>query len=236
MPRLRDVEPPQLDWRLSSHTLRDLARTHLSITRQFTIDFDGSDAPWLRGYSHLLMGLGEFLLAHDWRQSFDHSFHALFPRSGLPFQALKNVSLEIRRGEIFALLGPNGAPCNPPPWGTLAAVDLATGAVRWEVPLGSEPEVHDPQAATWGSVNAGGSLVSAGGLVFIAAAKDTFLRAFDVETGKELWQWPLPASAQATPMTYQLGENGKQFVVITAGGHGSMGTKRGDAVVAFTLP
>src|SRR5262245_49967616 len=60
--------------------------------RQFTIDFDGSDAPWLRGYSHLLMGLGEFLLAHDWRQSFDHSFHALFPRSGLPFQALADKS------------------------------------------------------------------------------------------------------------------------------------------------
>ncbi|HEY7690026.1 MAG TPA: hypothetical protein VH835_15110 [Dongiaceae bacterium] len=60
--------------------------------RQFAIDFDGSDAPWLRGYSHLLMGLGEFLLAHDWRQSFDHSFHALFPRSGLPFQALADKS------------------------------------------------------------------------------------------------------------------------------------------------
>jgi quinoprotein glucose dehydrogenase len=108
--------------------------------------------------------------------------------------------------------------------------------VRWEVPLGREPEAHDPQAATWGSVNAGGSLVTAGSLVFIAAARDTLLRAFDVETGKELWAWPLPASAQATPMTYQLGENGKQFVVIAAGGHGSMGTQKGDAVVAFTLP
>jgi quinoprotein glucose dehydrogenase len=147
------------------------------------------------------------------------------PQLGTPYAAY-----------IEPLLGPNGAPCNPPPWGTLTAVDLATGAVRWEVPLGREPEAHDPQAAIWGSVNAGGSLVTASGLVFIAAAKDTFLRAFDVETGKELWQWPLPASAQATPMTYQLGENGKQFVVIAAGGHGSMGTKKGDAVVAFTLP
>jgi quinoprotein glucose dehydrogenase len=152
---------------------------------------------------------------------------------------LGSVSLQLGTpyaAYIEPLLGPNGAPCNPPPWGTLAAVDLATGAVRWEVPLGREPEAHDPQAATWGSVNAGGSLVTAGSLVFIAAARDTLLRAFDVETGKELWAWPLPASAQATPMTYQLGENGKQFVVIAAGGHGSMGTQKGDAVVAFTLP
>ena len=78
--------------------------------------------------------------------------------------------------------------------------------------------------------------VTAGGLVFIAAAKDTSLRAFDVETGQELWKGPLPASAQATPMTYRLSETGKQFVVIAAGGHGMLGTKKGDYVVAFTLP
>ena len=109
--------------------------------------------------------------------------------------------------------------------------------MRWEVPLGIEPEAaHVPQASAWGSLNAGGSLVTAGGLVFIGAAKDTSLRAFDVETGKELWKGSLPASAQATPMTYRLGDNGKQFVVIAAGGHGMLRTKKGDAVVAFTLP
>jgi len=148
------------------------------------------------------------------------------PQFGTPYAAY-----------IEPLLGPSGAPCNPPPWGTLAAVDLATGAVRWQVPLGIEPEAaYVPEAAAWGSLNAGGSLVTAGGLVFIAAAKDTSLRAFDVETGKELWKGPLPASAQATPMTYRLSETGKQFVVIAAGGHGMLGTKKGDYVVAFTLP
>jgi quinoprotein glucose dehydrogenase len=79
-------------------------------------------------------------------------------------------------------------------------------------------------------------MVTGGGLVFIAAAMDTSLRAFDVETGKKLWQGPLPASAQATPMTYRLSDNGKQFVVIAAGGHGKLRTKRGDYVVAFALP
>jgi len=138
---------------------------------------------------------------------------------------------------IEPFLGPTGAPCNPPPWGTLAAVDLATGAVRWEVPLGITPEVAQrSEAAAWGSMNLGGSLVTGGSLVFIGAARDEYLRAFDVETGKELWKGSLPASAQATPMTYQLGKNGKQFVVIAAGGHAPLRTKLGDYVVAFALP
>jgi quinoprotein glucose dehydrogenase len=133
------------------------------------------------------------------------------------------------------LLGPSGAPCNPPPWGALTAVDMNTGAVRWEVPLGAIPTLSMfPKSSEWGSINLGGSTVSAGGLVFIAAAMDNYLRAFDVETGKQLWQAELPASAQATPMTFE--KNGKQYIVICAGGHGKLGTKRGDAVVAFALP
>jgi quinoprotein glucose dehydrogenase len=134
------------------------------------------------------------------------------------------------------LRAPNGAPCNPPPWGALSAVDLATGAVRWEVPLGTIPLFAlFPKASEWGSPNLGGSIVTAGGLVFIAGAMDNYLRAFDVETGKQLWKGELPASGQATPMTYRL-SSGKQFVVIAAGGHGKLGTKIGDHVVAFSLP
>ncbi len=133
------------------------------------------------------------------------------------------------------LRAPSGAPCNPPPWGALTAVELTTGAVRWEVPLGTIPQLGMiPKSVEWGSINLGGSVVTAGGLVFIAAAMDTYLRGFDVETGRELWKTELPASAQAAPMTYQVG--GKQYLVICAGGHGKLGTKMGDYVVAFALP
>jgi quinoprotein glucose dehydrogenase len=131
------------------------------------------------------------------------------------------------------LRSPSGAPCNAPPWGTIAAIDLATGAKRWEVPLGAVQLPGLP--AVQGSPNLGGSIVTAGGLVFIAAAMDTSLRAFDVETGAEVWKSQLPASAQATPMTYRAKENGRQFVVISAGGHGKLGTQLGDYVVAFSL-
>jgi quinoprotein glucose dehydrogenase len=134
------------------------------------------------------------------------------------------------------LLSPSGAPCNAPPWGALTAVDLATGAVRWEVPLGQIPQLAIvPESSKWGSFNLGGSIITAGGLVFIAAAMDNYLRAFDVETGRELWKAELPASAQAMPMTYKIGKDGKQYIVICAGGHGKLGTKMGDHVIAFTL-
>jgi quinoprotein glucose dehydrogenase len=127
-------------------------------------------------------------------------------------------------------------PMTPPPWGTLAAVDLATGALRWQVPLGTIPALsHVPGSQQWGSINLGGSMVTAGGLVFIAAGQDSCLRAFDAETGKELWKESLPAGGQATPMTYQA-KNGRQYVVICAGGHRGLGTPLGDYVVAYALP
>jgi len=130
-----------------------------------------------------------------------------------------------------ALMLPGGMPCTPPPWGTLTAVDLATGDVRWEVPLGTSPEV--PMIP--GSFNFGGALTTASGLIFIGAARDTTLRAFDIETGIVLWSGDLPASAQATPMTFRA-PSGKQLVVIAAGGHTALGTKMGDHIVAFALP
>lgn len=134
------------------------------------------------------------------------------------------------------LMSPTGTPCIAPPWGKLTAVDLASGEVRWDVPLGRIPQLAliGNKAAEFGSINLGGSMVTAGGLVFIAAGMDDKLRAFDAETGKVIWESQLPASAQAAPMTYAVG--GKQFVVICAGGHGKLGTKRGDSVVAFALP
>ncbi|MBC7983145.1 MAG: PQQ-binding-like beta-propeller repeat protein, partial [Candidatus Obscuribacterales bacterium] len=123
-----------------------------------------------------------------------------------------------------------------PPWGTLAAVDLQRNAVLWQRPLGSTEDF-----APWfvptrdiGMPNMGGPIVTAGDVVFVAAATDNYLRAFDIETGRELWKGRLPAGGQATPMTYEV--DGRQFVVIAAGGHGTMGTTRGDYVVAFALP
>jgi quinoprotein glucose dehydrogenase len=135
------------------------------------------------------------------------------------------------------LRAPSGAFCNAPPWGALTAIDLSTGAVRWEVPLGTIPQMSSaPKASEWGSINLGGAIVTAGGLVFIAATMDNCIRAFDVETGKELWKTELPAGAQATPMTYSAGDNGKQYLVVAAGGHGKLGTAKGDYVIAFALP
>jgi quinoprotein glucose dehydrogenase len=138
---------------------------------------------------------------------------------------------------VPGLLSPLGMPCTKPPWGTLLAVDTATGQVKWEVPLGTVRDLAPvPLPLTWGTPNLGGPIVTGGGLVFIGAAMDNYLRAFDVETGKELWKGRLPAGGQATPMSYRLGENDRQLVVIAAGGHGRMGTDIGDSVVAFALP
>jgi quinoprotein glucose dehydrogenase len=138
----------------------------------------------------------------------------------------------MHRDHLFA---PSGALCNAPPWGTLAGIDMTTGGLKWEVPLGTMPQLASiPDSKDWGSLNLGGAIATAGGLLFIAAAMDTYLRAFDTLSGKEVWKAEIPASAQSTPMTYSIG--GKQYVVICAGGHGKAGTKRGDYVVAFALP
>ncbi len=138
----------------------------------------------------------------------------------------KGAPFGIYRSFLFS---PSKMPCNAPPWGTTAAVDLFSGKKVWDVPLGSLV----PGKET-GSINLGGPMITGGGLVFTSAAMDLYLRAFDIETGKELWKYLLPAGGQATPMTYSW--KGKQYVVIAAGGHGKFGTKQGDYVLAFALP
>ncbi|MGH0031970.1 MAG: pyrroloquinoline quinone-dependent dehydrogenase [Myxococcota bacterium] len=135
------------------------------------------------------------------------------------------------------LLSPWGIPCNAPPWGTLTALDLAERRVLWESTLGTTADLAPfGIAIPLGTPNMGGAIVTAGGVAFIGAAMDSRLRAFDVATGEELWSDRLPAGGQATPMTYRLRDDGRQFVVIAAGGHTQMRTRLGDSLVAYALP
>lgn len=148
------------------------------------------------------------------------------PQAGAPFGMRRQV-----------LLSPLGLPCNPPPWGLLHAIDMRSGRILWQVPLGTtEDKAPFSQYVLphVGMPNFGGPIVTASGLVFIGAALDDYLRAFDAATGKELWRGRLPAGGQATPMTYVF--KGRQYVVIAAGGHAKSGTRRGDRLVAFALP
>ncbi len=147
----------------------------------------------------------------------------------------------LQRGTGWALsrepfLGPSGLPCSKPPYGELIAVDLAAGKIAWRTPLGSLEELA-PGAGRFvkGSIILGGPIVTAGGLIFQGGTMDRTFRAFSTETGKALWSAELPASAHATPMTYEVG--GKQYVVVAAGGSAKVTEeKQGDALVAFALP
>jgi quinoprotein glucose dehydrogenase len=122
-----------------------------------------------------------------------------------------------------------GIPCVKPPWGTLAAVDMQRGVIKWQIPLGDTPVVH----LNLGVPAIGGPIATAGGVIFIAASLDDRLRAFDTESGKLLWTASLPAGGQATPMTYAV--DGRQYLVIAAGGYKGDST-RGDYVIAYALP
>lgn len=151
-------------------------------------------------------------------------------RTGAEMTAQKGAPFGMSRSLLRA---PSGLPCTAPPWGTLAAIDAATGAVKWQTPLGTMPGIPEELARKAGSINLGGPIATAGGLVFIGASMDSNLKAFDVETGAELWRGPLPTSVRATPMTYEA--NGRQFVAVAAGGHGSV-TKIDNKIVVFALP
>jgi quinoprotein glucose dehydrogenase len=124
--------------------------------------------------------------------------------------------------------------CQPPPWGALNAVDLSTGEIAWRVPLGVFPELEARGIPATGTPNLGGSIVTAGGLVFIASTMDERMRAFDARDGKILWETKLPAAGYAAPATY-LGGDGRQYLVIAAGGGGKWGTPSGDSFVAFRV-
>lgn len=153
---------------------------------------------------------------------------ALTPQYGLPYAI-----------DLHPFLSPANIPCNAPPWSTLNQVDLANGKIKWTTPLGNSrhnaPFGLKQFLPLPSSVpELGGSAMTAGGLAFIAGTTDNLLRAYDTKTGKVLWSAELPAGGQANPAIYEA--NGRQFVVITAGGHQPLGTMRGDYTVAFALP
>ena len=145
----------------------------------------------------------------------------LAPQKGTPYGMMRRL-----------LLSPRGLPCTAPPWSTLVALDVTTGSKKWDVPLGKlSPKT--PEA--WGSLSLGGPMMTASGLTFVAGTLDPAIRAFDSNTGKELWTAELPTSARSAPMTF-MGPDGHQYLVICAGGHGVKGgAPLGDYVVAFAL-
>ena len=127
-------------------------------------------------------------------------------------------------------------PCQQPPWGTLTAFDTSSGETVWQVPLGVVEELVEKGIPPTGTINIGGPIVTAGGLVFIGASNDSRFRAFDRDTGKELWVAKMDGSGHAVPMTYQGPKSGRQYVVIAAGGGNKLSHRFTDALVAFALP
>jgi quinoprotein glucose dehydrogenase len=141
----------------------------------------------------------------------------------------------MKRNYLFTLDDRGIVMQTTPPWGTLVAIDVRNAKMMYEKPLGYMLDtVRYPRAKEWGSLNLGGAMVTAGGLIFVAATRDNHLRAFQTETGNLLWEQKLPAGGQATPMSYVY--KGKQYILIAAGGHGKFETTPGDYLIAFALP
>ena len=136
-------------------------------------------------------------------------------------------------------LGPLDVPCKGPIWGTLTAIDLVSKKIVWQHPIGTTRDTgpfrtHVNLPLKTGMFNIGGNVITKSGLVFIGATADDYLRAIRLSDGKEVWRARLPAGGQATPMSYEI--DGKQYVVIAAGGHGGLGTRSGDYIQAYALP
>lgn len=147
---------------------------------------------------------------------------------------MKGTPYEVKREW---LLSPFGAPCTPPPWGGLSAYDLKTGKKKWDVALGTiNHNIAVPLPFDWnmGTPNIGGPVATRGGVLFIAATMDQYLRAFDMSTGEEVWKDKLPAGSQTTPMTYTV--KGRQYVLMATGGHLWFQTPAGDEIVVYALP
>ncbi|MDB5850665.1 MAG: rane-bound PQQ-dependent dehydrogenase, glucose/quinate/shikimate family [Rhodoferax sp.] len=138
--------------------------------------------------------------------------------------------------KLSAFLSPLGIPCQQPPWGYVAGADLRTGKLAWMHKNGTvRDQAPLPVPFRMGVPNLGGPVMTAGGVAFLSGTIDYYVRGYDVSNGRQIWQSRLPAGGQATPMSY-LGADGRQYLLVVAGGHGSLGTKTGDYVIAYALP
>jgi quinoprotein glucose dehydrogenase len=152
--------------------------------------------------------------------------HGFNPNKGAPFAVSLNP-----------FLSKLGLPCQAPPWGYVAGLDLVSGKVVWRHRNGTiRDESPVPVPIKMGVPTLGGPMMTASGVAFLSSALDYYVRAYDTGTGKVLWRARLPAGAQATPMTYSSPASGRQFVIVVAGGHGSLGTRMGDSIIAYALP
>ena len=180
-------------------------------------------------------------------QNYVATYNKLVPRESVPVdrQQVEYQDYSSHLGSPYVvkhgiLLSPFGVPCLAPPWGSLLAVSLDTGKIRWEVPFGTPRDMVPgmswfPFFPEMGFPSAGGPIVTDSDLVFIGGSLDNYIRAYNALDGTELWRFRLPAGGQATPMTYIGDKSGKQFVVIAAGGHSYMRTTLGDSLMAFSL-
>ncbi|MFT6015905.1 MAG: quinoprotein glucose dehydrogenase, partial [Candidatus Azotimanducaceae bacterium] len=161
-------------------------------------------------------------------------FNRAVVNNGMPgwqLTAMKGTPYGMARRMFLSELG---LPCTKPPWGTLAAVDLNTGAILWQKPFGTIEDLAPAIVPNfeWGVPNMGGPLTTDSGLTFIGATLDYYFRAYDTETGQELWRSRLTTSANATPMSYL--HKGKQYIAIAVGGHSGLGTPPGDEFIVFS--
>ena len=166
---------------------------------------------------------------HGWSEPYPQPNFRNNPEHGTPYA----ITVE-------SWLGVFGVPCTRPPWGQLQAIDLATRKLVWQRPIGTTRDMGPggfrmPIGLPTGVFSMGGSIVTASGLIFMAATTDQYIRAFDERNGKTLWQYHMQAAGNATPLTYR-GRDGRQYVVVAAGGHGGLKSRNGDQIVAFALP
>jgi quinoprotein glucose dehydrogenase len=170
----------------------------------------------------------------DKKHLLDFLFDRDMPKPDADRNWKSRVSASYVEAGLMKLQDETGYPATKPPWGTLNAIDLNTGKLSWQVPLGEYDALTHRGIPKTGTENFGGATVTAGGLVFCAGTRDLDIRAFDKDNGKELWRYKLPFGGYAPPATYEV--NGRQYIVIAATGGGKLGGEHGDVYIAFALP